>query len=368
MAIFHLHAQIIKRSAGRSAVAAAAYRAGEKLHNDYDGITYDFTRKSGVVHTEIMLPENAPKEYSDRSALWNAVEKAEKRKDAQTAREIDIALPVEFDRAEQIETLREYIQNNFTQQGMCVDFAIHNKQDGNPHAHIMLTTRKATADGFGDKNRDWNKTELLEQWREKWTHICNKRLQAKGTDERIDHRTLKAQGINREPTIHIGAIAKAMEKAGRDSDRVKMNKEIVTQNKRKMPEITAEYMHELKQGYIILDREITALPQKSVEIRTALVTEKDIFRLEYQKQKLLAGVNPNGQQMQKELELLDKKSSLNLSVKEKLAFTRCQHIFEVVPERSFQRILDDLQPEQAYKLIKQRERERVRKFEHIRYR
>jgi len=267
MAIYHLHAQIIKRSAGRSPVAAAAYRAGEKLHNEYDGITHDYTRKSGVVYSEIMLPENAPKEYADRSTLWNAVEKSEKRKDSQTAREIDIALPVEFDIQEQIELVRDYIKENFVDKGMCADFAIHDKQDGNPHAHIMLTTREVSADGFEGKNRDWNKIELLEQWRENWADICNERLKSNGIDERIDHRTLKAQGIDREPTIHIGAIAKAMEKAGRDSDRVREHKAIVSQNKATTPKITAEYMHELKQGYFILDKEVNAIKQKNAEAR-----------------------------------------------------------------------------------------------------
>lgn len=131
MAIYHLHAQIIKRSSGRSAVAAAAYRAGEKLHNEYDGITHDYTRKTGVIHTEIMLPENAPREYAERSTLWNAVEKSEKRCDAQTARELDIALPCELDRQEQIELMRDYIKENFVDKGMCADFAVHDKQDDN---------------------------------------------------------------------------------------------------------------------------------------------------------------------------------------------------------------------------------------------
>ena len=127
MAIYHLHANIISRAKGRSAVAAAAYRAGEKIHNYSDGITHDYTRKSGVVHTEILLPENASKEYFDRLTLWNAVEKSEKRKDSQTARDLDIALPVELNLDEQIDLMREYISENFVSKGMCADFAIHDK-------------------------------------------------------------------------------------------------------------------------------------------------------------------------------------------------------------------------------------------------
>jgi len=255
MAIYHLHVGIIKRSSGRSAVAAAAYRAADKLHSEHDDITHDYspkssavnaaayrageslknehsgamhdyTYKTGVVHTEIMLPENAPKEYSDRSTLWNAVEKAEKRKDAQTAREIDIALPVELDRSEQITLVREYVKDNFVDVGMCADFAIHDKGDGNPHAHIMLTTREVSAAGFGGKNRDWNKTEYLEQWRKNWADCCNERLQSKELDERIDHRALKAQGIDREPTIHIGVAGKYMEHRGIEHSRTKTNREI----------------------------------------------------------------------------------------------------------------------------------------------
>jgi len=466
MAIFHLHAQIIKRSSGRSSIAASAYRAGEKLYSNYDGMTHDYTRKSGVVHTEIVLSENAPKEYSDRSTLWNAVEKVENRKDAQTAREIDVALPVELDREEQIQLIRKYVQENFVDKGMCADFAIHDKQDGNPHAHIMLTTREVSADGFGGKNRDWNKRELLEQWRENWADTCNERLQSKGTDERIDHRTLKAQGIDREPTIHIGATAQAMEKAGCDSERIREYREITAKNKSVTPDETAEYMHELKQGYIILDKEITSIKQKNavtqqeiqslkfrtekiderakhinamreqiaelkakrqvkgffmskkaideqiqalerlheqantafkkefnvlpiqatMEIKqleckakdfeqtkeqlqgklTPLTAEKDIFAFEYQRQKLLMEISPSSQKIQDEFTRLENITVQKLSVHEKLAYTRIGRTIDMINERSFQRILDDLQPEQAYKLIKLYERERV--SEHIRLR
>jgi len=466
MAIYHLHAQMIKRSSGRSAVAAAAYRAGEKLHNDYEGITHDYTRKSGVVHTEIMLPKTAPKEYKDRSTLWNAVEQAEKRKDSQTAREIDIALPVELNKREQISLVKKYIKENFVDKGMIADFAIHNKQDGNPHAHIMLTTREVSKKGFGGKNREWNKTELLEQWREDWATACNEKLQAKGIDERIDHRTLKAQGVDREPTIHVGAAAKAMERSGRDSDRIRECREIVAQNKVAMPEITAEYIHEVKQGYIILDKEITDIKQQTAETQremqslnfriekidervgniqtlksriaelkaerqamgilkskkfiddqigrfensleqmkysfkkeyyvfpeeaaaeikrlefkakdfervqerlwdrlAPIVAEKEVFMFEYQQQKLLAGISPGGQIIKDKLSQLDKESMQQLSAQGKTSYMRSMHVLDIVTERSFQRILDDVKPEQQRKLIRQRERERA--WEHIRIR
>ena len=143
----HIPVSIIKRSAGRSAVAAAAYRSGTKLTNEWDGMTHDYTRKGGIVHAEIMLPAHAPPEFADRSILWNSVEKIEKAKNSQLAREIEIALPVELDREQQIQLVREYVKENFVSVGMCADFAIHDKQDGNPHAHIMLTMRPLEQSG-----------------------------------------------------------------------------------------------------------------------------------------------------------------------------------------------------------------------------
>jgi hypothetical protein len=427
MAIFHLHVGIVSRKTGRSAVASSAYRSGEKLHNERDGITHDYTRKSGVVHTEIILPENAPKEYQDRSVLWNAVERTEKRYDAQTARDIDMALPTEFDRQEQIKILREYINKNFVSQGMCADFAIHDKGDGNPHAHVMLTTRDVDKEGFGGKNRDWNKKEQLEQWREDWADVCNERLKKKDLPERIDHRTLKAQGIDREPTIH----------EGRNPELIKLNKDILQRNVGRTTEKTAKYMHELKQGYIILDKEISALnsdySQKSHEAQTlkfeaeeiierseqiktmkehrnsacehaksyfmskykfapeqagteakrleyranslehannrlrdkldALTAEKDIFMLEYQRQKLISAINPNVQKIQDELGRLDKHEySQGQSVQEQMSRARAERALNLVTERNFQAILEEVEPQQAERLIRQRERELVREL------
>jgi ATP-dependent exoDNAse (exonuclease V) alpha subunit len=274
---------MVKRSSGRSSVAAAAYRSAEKLHCEYLDVMHsypnavnaaayrsgeslhneqadkihDYTYKRGVVFSEIILPENAPLEYADRSTLWNAVESSEKRKDAQTARDIDVALPVEFDRQEQIEIMQEYIRENFVDRGMVADFAIHDTGNGNPHAHILLTTREISADGFGKKNREWNKKPHLESWRKNWADTCNERLKAKGLDERIDHRTLKAQGIDREPTIHIGVTAKAMQRKGIMTERVKRNNEIISRNE----------MRELKRSYSMLDKETSKLETLTAEAR-----------------------------------------------------------------------------------------------------
>ena len=138
MAIYHCSVKIIGRSSGRSSVASAAYRAGQKMTNQRDGITHDYTHKMGVAHSEIMLPDHAPSEYSGRAQLWNAVEKIERRLDSQTAREAEVALPVEFSLENNIQLVRNYITDNFTSKGMCADFSIHDNPN-NPHAHIMLT-------------------------------------------------------------------------------------------------------------------------------------------------------------------------------------------------------------------------------------
>ena len=146
MAIYHLSIKIISRGKGKSAVAASAYRSGEKIKNEYDGIVHDFTRKGGIAHTEILLPENAPQEFLDRGTLWNSVEKIEKSKNSQHAREIEVALPKELDREKQIELIREYVKENFVKVGMCADIALHDKNDGNPHCHILLTMRPLNED------------------------------------------------------------------------------------------------------------------------------------------------------------------------------------------------------------------------------
>jgi len=247
VAIYHLSVQMISRGSGRSAVGASAYRAGEKLRSNAVGasayrsgdelregvdgeIVHDYTKRNGVMYKEIILPNGAPIEYKDRQTLWNAVEKREKRHDAQLAREINVALPTKFSLEEQKELLREYIKENFVDKGMIADFAIHHTRAENPHAHIMLTTRTVTPEGFGNKNREWNSRQILVEWRESWADKTNRMLERKGLEERIDHRTLKAQGIDREPTIHMGAEATALERRGIATSRGDYNREIKRRN------------------------------------------------------------------------------------------------------------------------------------------
>jgi Ti-type conjugative transfer relaxase TraA len=237
MAIYHLSAQIISRKEGRSAVAAAAYRAGENLYDEHIGKVFDYTRKRGVEYSEILAPPEAPSWVHDRQSLWNAVERAEKRKDAQLAREIEIGLPKELSKDEQVKLLREFVKTTFVSHGMVADVALHLDNEKNPHAHVMLTTRGISPDGFGQKRRDWNaRTELLE-WREGWANMANQHLAQAGLDIRIDHRTLEAQGIDLVPGQKIGLSAERQEQPNLPrglAERVAEQREIAAENGRRI--------------------------------------------------------------------------------------------------------------------------------------
>ncbi len=261
IAIYHCSIKIISRGKGKSAVAAAAYRSGEKLTNDYDGTTHDFTRKGGVVHTEILLPDNAPREYADRSSLWNAVEAVEKSKNAQLSREIEIALPNELSEAECIALAREFAQKTFVEKGMCADVCIHNpnREQKNIHAHIMLTMRPFNENGtWGDKQKkeyvldsngnkiydkrkrtykcrtvqttDWNSREKAEEWRAEWGNFINSALAEKGIIEKVDHRSFERQGRLEKPTVHMGVAATQMERKGIRTVKGDTNREIKSIN------------------------------------------------------------------------------------------------------------------------------------------
>ncbi|EEM9463147.1 MobA/MobL family protein [Escherichia coli] len=225
MAIFHMSAQTITRSKGHSSVAAAAYRHGEKLTDEHTGEIHDYSKKKGISDSVILIPERADQRFLKPEYLWNTIEKNEKRKDAQLAREFNIALPVEMTDEQKKALAIDFCNENFVKNGMIADIAFHKLDSDNPHFHVMLTTRSLTQDGsgFGQKVREWNSKEQLEGWRKSWADTANEHMQRAGIDARIDHRSLKDQkaeldalpsptleqqaqaiSLDRPPTIHRG--------------------------------------------------------------------------------------------------------------------------------------------------------------------
>lgn len=225
MAIYHLHVKVIGRSKGQNAVASAAYRRATALLDEQENKKWNFSKKSGVIHKEISYPNNAPDWLKsiitshandpDRSAekLWNKVERSENRIDAQLAREVEFALPIELDETQSIQLAREFINNQFTLRGMVADWSIH-WDAGNPHVHVMLTMRELTAEGFGKKVTDWNSKALLVEWRTKWAEYANFHLQMHQYDIQIDHRSYKDQGIELIPSTHLGKAVSDMATRG----------------------------------------------------------------------------------------------------------------------------------------------------------
>lgn len=263
MAIYHCSVKNISRSSGRSAVACAAYRSGEELEDLETGITHDYRKKTGIAFTEIFLCKNAPEKFQNREELWNEVEKIEKAADARLAREIEVAIPRELS-LEEMKNLVAGYAKMLTEEGMCVDAAIHLKV-GNPHAHLMCTTRKIKADGTWDQKEkkvyaldesgnkipvidpetgeqkigargrriwkrvtvaanDLNAKENVEKWRKMWSEHCNAYLEP---EQQIDHRSYERQGKkDMIPTIHEGYAAREMEKRGQLAERCEMNRDI----------------------------------------------------------------------------------------------------------------------------------------------
>jgi ATP-dependent exoDNAse (exonuclease V) alpha subunit len=206
VAIYHLHRQYVSRSAGRSSVALVAYRIGCKLHDEHYRQDHDYTHKDNVRESFILAPEDAPEWAHDHEKLWNAVEAREKRKDSQVAREYNVALPLELNGEAQRRLVAAWVQERFVDRGLVADVAIHEGTERtNPHAHVMLSTREIGPQGFGKKVTDWtNERQSLIQDRETWAKATNLELSRAGVEARIDHRTLEAQGINREPGRHLG--------------------------------------------------------------------------------------------------------------------------------------------------------------------
>ena len=286
---FHFSVNIISRGKGKSAVASAAYISGEKIKNEWDGVTHDYTKKQGVISKEIFLPDHAPKEYKDRKTLWNSVELFEKNSNAQLARNFIISLPKELSIEENKKMIEEYIQTNFVKEGMIVDLAIHDEnREGNQniHAHIMTIVRPINEDGtWGQKSKKeyildekgekilnkngkpktrklelttWNDKGNVEKWRENFSDLCNEYLAKNKIEKRVDHRSFKRQGIKQIPTIHLGASASAMERKGIRTEKGDINREIKKQNEllknigneiKKITSWLAGFKDKLKESY-----------------------------------------------------------------------------------------------------------------------
>lgn len=247
MAIYHLSMKPISRASGRSAVASAAYRTAEKLTNERDSLTHDFTRKQGVEHTKIVLPEGSNADWArDRSALWNAAEKAENRKDARVAREFEIALPHELTAEQRLGATQAFAQDLANRYGAAVDFAIHAPHGDtdirNYHAHVMMTTRQVAPEGLRDKtyierenkwllSHDLPTSQMqLRDIRQSWEGIANERLAMAGLENRIDHRSHSERGLEIAPTEHMGVHASQMKRRGLDVSRTRLDEDAARRN------------------------------------------------------------------------------------------------------------------------------------------
>ena len=254
----HFKITIVKRSQGQSAVAGAAYQSGERLFSEYDQKTKFYNKKKELVHAEIMLPSHAPPGYADRATLWNAVEAVENQWNSQLARRIVLAFPVEVPKERYLSMIKEFCQEQFVSKGMIADFAIHDKGDGNPHAHILLTLRAMDEHGkwlpkarkvydldengeriqlpsgnwkcHKENTVDWNDQKYAEVWRHSWETITNRYLEAAGRPERVDLRSFERQGIQQIPTVHLGPAAHQMEKRGIETFLGNLNRDIRAAN------------------------------------------------------------------------------------------------------------------------------------------
>ena len=233
MAIFHLSVKTISRTAGRSSTAAAAYRAGVEITDERTGEIHDYRRKAGVESAELFLPDGAPEWATDRAKLWNAAEQSEKRKNSTVAREFEVALPSELSADQRRKLAHDFARELVKRHGFAVDVAIHAPgKEGdtrNHHAHILCTTRKLTAEGFTEKTRELDDratgAQEVTHWREQWAGLTNAALERAGHAVRVDHRSLEMQGIDREPAIHLGPSATAIERRGEVSEKTQHHQE-----------------------------------------------------------------------------------------------------------------------------------------------
>ena len=261
MPINYLNAKVLSRAKGQSAVAAAAYRSGEVLKSDDRICDYQHKREEDLTHTEIMAPEDAPAWVGDRQQLWLTAERAEKRKDAQLARDIIAALPRELTTEQNIALVRDWVATNFVSKGMVADFAIHESQasDGgkNPHVHLLLTLRPVEGDGFGKKAREWNDPALVTAWRRSFQDITNAHMEAANREERLSMESYATQGIDKQPEEHMGYQIDRLERRNIETNVGNRNRAIRNYNRVKAlldAELAEPHPAEQREASGMLDR------------------------------------------------------------------------------------------------------------------
>ena len=282
MAIYHFTVKTISRSKGQSAVRCAAYRRATKLFDERTQKNENYLNKSGVVFSKLLIPESAPawlkeianlenkQKHRGAEMLWNQVEQREKMETSQVAREIEFALPIELNQEQCIVLAREYITDQFIIRGMIADWSVH-WDEGNPHVHVMLTMREITETGFGNKQRQWNNKQLLQEWREQWAQYVNFHLKMHNYDIRIDHRPYQEQGIDLIPTLHQGKAVTDMESRG-----------ITTDIMREANVIREQNLHKIAQNPDILFKKIHAQQdnfseQKVIQELGRYISDKGIY-------------------------------------------------------------------------------------------
>jgi ATP-dependent exoDNAse (exonuclease V) alpha subunit len=269
MAIFHLNAKVISRGKGQSAIAAAAYRSGERLRDKQaDEQKFYRSREERIVFTDIMAPKDAPEWAHDRNSLWNQAERAERRKDAQLAREIEVSLPHELTEQQREWLVKDFAREAFVRQGYVVDIAIHapdkTSDARNHHAHLMVTMRTLGPEGFAaKKDRDLNSKEQMVAWREQWAKLANRHLERHGHEARIDHRSLEARGVDREPTIHLGYAANEMAQRGGQSDRMDELRSILARNEIRLDMKALEAELRQLEAQAAVERGVAALAKQN---------------------------------------------------------------------------------------------------------
>lgn len=288
MASYLCQVQTIQRSQGRSAVAAAAYRSASRLVDERLAMEFDFAGKAGVEHAEILLPEGAQESLRDRGALWNAAEQKEARKDAVPAREVLLALPHELTFAQRRELVRAFVAEHITSRGMIADVAMHLPgQEGdqrNFHAHILVTTRHVGPDGFGKKEPAWWSPQQVRDWRAGWAQIQNDHLRLHLGPEapQVSHLSLAAQGLDRQPTEHLGPSATAMERKDRRTARGDRNRDVEARNKTadRMRRDYSETAERLQRAAPRVETPIDKLIAEATRVRAELLADREAWTAE----------------------------------------------------------------------------------------